>query len=171
MTSASAEGSDDLPGTRAAVAAAVLVPVAACAVTLALLTAYVTSGAAGTPPAEITVTRARLVQPLPDRDTVAYIDLRNTGGTDATLVSADAPLLGSPTMLARDVETDGAGRMEAVSALKVPAGGELRMSPEVGDVMVEDPPELKLGERVEFVLRFGDGSTAVAVAVVVRAGE
>lgn len=166
MTSASA----DPAGRRAAVTAAILVPVAACAVTLALLTAYVSSGAAGEPPARITVTRARVVQPLAGRDTVAYFDLRNTGGTDASLVSVEAPFLGSPAMLARDVESDGAGRMEALRELKVPAGGEVRMSPSVGDVMVENPPALRLGERVDFVLRFRDGGEVRAVAVVVRAG-
>ncbi|TQK45603.1 hypothetical protein FBY35_7190 [Streptomyces sp. SLBN-118] len=166
MTSPSA----DPAGRRAAVAAAILVPVAACAVTLALLTAYVSSGEAGTPPARITITRARVVQPLPGRDTVAYFDLRNSGGADAALVSVEAPLLGSPTMLARDVESDGAGRMEKLPELKVPAGGEVRMSPSVGDVMVEDPPPLRLGERVDFVLRFRDGGELRAVAVVVRAG-
>lgn len=162
MTSVSA----DPPGNRAAV----MVPVAACAVTLALLTAYVASGAAGAPPAEITVTRARLIQPLKARDTVAYIDLRNTGGQDATLVTVTAPVLGVPTMLARDVESDGAGRMEELSGLKVPAGGEVRMSPGTGDVMVESPPPLELGERVEFVLRFSDGTTVRTQAVVVGPG-
>lgn len=166
MTSASA----DPDGTGDAMAAAVLVPVGACVVTLALLVANVASGAAGAAPAEITVTRARLVQPIADRDTVAYIDLRNTGGSDAMLVSVTAPLLGSPTMLARDVESGGAGRMEEVPELRIPAGGEVKMSPAVGDVMVESPPPLELGERVEFVLRFKDGTTVRTQAVVVRTG-
>lgn len=152
-------------------AAAVLVPVGACAVTLALLVAYVKSGSAGAPPAEITVTRARIVQPLAARDTVAYLDLRNTGGTDATLVSVEAPVLGTTTMLARDVVVDGAGRMKAVPALKVPAGSDVKMSPAVADVMVQDPPELKLGEKVEFLLRFRDGTTVTALAVVVLPGS
>ncbi|MEV6399560.1 copper chaperone PCu(A)C [Streptomyces sp. NPDC051907] len=149
-------------------AAAILVPAGACAVTLALLFAYVRSGAAGAPPAEVTVTRARVVQPLEARDTVAYLDLRNTGGTDATLTSVSSPGLGGSTMmLSRDVETDGAGRMKAIPSLTIPAGSDVKMSPSVADVMIEDPPRWRLGEKVEFVLRFLDGTTLTTTAEVV----
>jgi copper(I)-binding protein len=156
--------------TVAAAATAALVPVGACAVTLGLLVGYVKSGVAGVPPAEVSVTRARIFPPIGDRDTVAFLDLRNTGGRDATLVSVDSPLYGTSTMLARDVERGGAGRMEVVDTVKVPAGASVSMSPSIVDVMIQDPPPLELGEKVEFVLRFEDGSRVTATAEAVRRG-
>ncbi|MDH2388351.1 copper chaperone PCu(A)C [Streptomyces sp. HNM0663] len=155
----------------AALAGAVGVPVGTCAVTLGLLTAYTSTGAAGQPPAEISVVRARVVQPIDSRDTIAYIDLRNTGGTDATLVSVEAPLTGTANLLSRDVIANDQGLMKAVPALRIPADEEKKARPSIADVMIEDPPSLTLGETVEFLLRFRDGSTVSARAVVVLPGS
>ncbi|WP_267246310.1 copper chaperone PCu(A)C [Streptomyces sp. PR69] len=177
MTSASADSSGAASGSGggrrrvAALAGAVGVPVGTCVVTLGLLTAYTSTGAAGQPPAEISVVRARVVQPIDSQDTIAYIDLRNTGGTDATLESVEAPLTGTASLLSRDVITNDQGLMKAVPALRIPAGEETRTRPSVADVMIEDPPALALGETVEFLLRFRDGSTVSARAVVVLPGS
>ncbi|MEV4442675.1 copper chaperone PCu(A)C [Streptomyces sp. NPDC049577] len=155
---------DSLLGT----ARAALVPVAACAVALAGLTAWTASGGAGRP-AHVTVEDARVLLPFGTDDTAAMLRLRNTGDTDDELVAVEAPTAGG-AMLSRTVVANGAGSMRMIPSVSVPAHGVLAMSPHELDVMVSAPPRLNPGDRLPLVLRFRHTGTVRAEAVVVRPG-
>ncbi|SFF59786.1 hypothetical protein SAMN05216251_120143 [Actinacidiphila alni] len=146
-----------------------LVPVAAVAVTLFGLLLYASSGAAGTPPARITVSGGRILAPTNPEHTAAFFTLRNTGGTDDTLVSVGSPQLG-PVMIARTAVADGAGRMVRSAGIPVPAGGTYAMTPSGGDLMLPAASWLTPGRTVDFDLRFAGGGTVRARAVVVPLG-
>lgn len=148
---------------------AALVPVATCVAVLALLTAYTTTGAAGEPPARISVTDARVFRPTNTEATAALFTIRNSGGTADTLLSVDSPVLGA-AMLTRTVVRDGGGRMAPAGPVTVPAHGAVTMDPAGLDVMIQRPPQLPLGERVPFVLHFRNSGDVHVEAVVVRPG-
>jgi copper(I)-binding protein len=154
-----------LPG----LARSALIPLAAAAVALAGLTVYTASGAAGLPPARVTVSRARVFVPSTSEVTAAFFSLRNTGGTAARLVSVRSPW--GTAMLTRSVVVRGGGRMQRLRDLAVPVGRTVTMTPEGTDVMVPHPPHLTPGQRLAFRLGFGDGTTLRVTAVVVRPGD
>lgn len=145
---------------------AVLLPVATCATTLMLLTAYTTTGAAGEPPARISVGNARIFVPPNSENTAAFFDISNTGTADDVLTSVSSPELGV-TMLGRRVTKDGAGRMEPLDSLRVPARSRVNMTPYGVDVMVLDPPKLKAGDTVPFDLWFRTSGRVTVEAVAV----
>ncbi|MDJ0369866.1 copper chaperone PCu(A)C [Streptomyces sp. H10-C2] len=148
---------------------AALVPVAACAAALVLLTAYTATGSAGEAPARISVSDARVFRPTNAEATAALFTIRNSGGTADLLLSLDSPLLGD-AMLARTVVRDGGGRMTPAGPVAVPARGAVTMDPAGLDAMILRPPQLRLGQRVPFVLRFRDSGEIRVEAVVVRPG-
>ncbi|MFF8812607.1 copper chaperone PCu(A)C [Streptomyces pactum] len=150
-------------------ARAALVPVAASALTLAGLSAWAGSGAAGSP-SEPVVTRARVLLPANPDTTAAFFDIRNQGGADDELVEVSSPAAGR-AMLSRVEVRDGAGTMRMVPSVRLPAGGTLRMSTAGVDVMVDDPPSVRVGDRMPFVLRFRDAGPVRVEAVVVRPGD
>jgi copper(I)-binding protein len=141
----------------------------ACVTVLVLLTAYTATGAAGDPPARIQVSGGRVFVPLGASSTSAFFDIANTGGSDDVLqfVSADS-LDGA--MLSRSVTNNGAGHMRPVGDIAVRAGGRLRMTPFGTDIMIQDPPRLKVGERITFDLWFRWSGRVRATAVVVPVG-
>ncbi|MFH8367181.1 copper chaperone PCu(A)C [Streptomyces sp. NPDC018031] len=154
----------DLTAARAA-----LVPVAAGALTLAGLVLWTASGAAGSP-ADPVVTRARVLLPANPDTTAAFFDVRNRGGADDVLLEVTSPDTGR-TMLSRVEVRDGAGTMRMVPSVSLPAGATLRMSTAGVDVMIDDPPAVRVGDRVPFVLRFRDSGRVRVDALVVRAGD
>lgn len=149
---------------------AVLAPVIACAVTLGALTAWTASGAAGSP-AEPTLVDARIMLPSNPEATAALFNLTNEGGADDALVRVSTPAKAGRVMLSRNVHENGVGTMQMVSAASLPAGGKLEMSATGLDVMVENPPPMRLGERVPFVLHFRDSEPMRVNALVVRPGS
>ncbi|MFE6780258.1 copper chaperone PCu(A)C [Streptomyces sp. NPDC057702] len=149
---------------------AVLAPVLACVVTLGALTAWTASGAAGSP-AEPTLVDARVMLPSNPEATVALFNLTNEGGADDQLVRVSSPTRAGRVMLSENVHENGVGTMRMVSAVRLPAGGKLEMSATGLDVMVEDPPPMRLGERVPFVLHFRDSDPLRVNALVVRPGS
>lgn len=150
--------------------AAVLAPVLACALTLGALTAWTASGAAGSP-AEPTLVDARIMLPSNPEATAALFNLTNEGGADDALVRVSTPAKAGRVMLSRSVHENGVGTMQMVSSVGLPAGGSLEMSATGLDVMVEDPPPMRLGERVPFVLHFRDSPPLRVNALVVRPGS
>lgn len=145
---------------------AALVPVAACAAALLLLTAYTATGAAGEPPPRISVSNGRIFVPLNGANTAAFFDITNTGAAGDTLMSVSSPSL-RVTMLGRNVSKNNAGRMEPIDSLAIPARSEVRMTPFTVDVMVLDPPQLSTGNRIRVDLwfRLSGQVTVDAVAV------
>jgi copper(I)-binding protein len=145
---------------------AALVPVVTCVTALMLLTAYTTTGAAGEPPARINVSNARVFVPLNSANTAAFFDISNTGAAGDVLKSVSSPELGV-TMLGRRVTKDGAGRMEPINSLTIPARSRVNMTPYGVDVMVLDPPKLKAGDKVRFDLWFRNFGQVTVEAVTV----
>ncbi|RPF36898.1 copper chaperone PCu(A)C [Streptomyces sp. TLI_185] len=143
-----------------------LVPVLACTAALLLLTAYTTTGAAGEPPARISVSNGRIFVPLNNASTAAFFDIKNTGAAGDTLESVSSPSL-RIAMLGRNVSKNGVGRMEPTESLTIPARSEVRMTPFTVDVMVLDPPQLSVGNkiRVDLWFRTSGQMTVDAVAV------
>jgi copper(I)-binding protein len=131
-----------------------------------LLTAYTTTGAAGEPPARISVSNARVFVPLNSANTAAFFDISNTGAAGDVLKSVSSPELGV-TMLGRRVTKDGAGRMEPINSLTIPARSRVKMTPYGVDVMVLDPPKLKAGDKVRFDLWFRNFGQVTVEAVTV----
>lgn len=149
---------------------AVLAPVLACVVTLGALTAWTASGAAGSP-AKPTLVDARIMLPSNPEATAALFNLTNEGGADDQLVRVSTPAKAGRVMLSRSVDKNGVGTMEMVASVRLSAGGSVEMSAAGLDVMVEDPPKMRLGERVPFVLHFRDSDPLRVNALVVRPGS
>ncbi|MBL1096629.1 copper chaperone PCu(A)C [Streptomyces coffeae] len=148
---------------------AALAPVVACVLTLAGLVAWTAAGAAGSP-AEVEVTRARVLLPSNPEATAAFFDLRNTGGAADELLRVTTPSA-DRAMLSRRVVRRGAGSMRMVSSARIAAHGTLRMSAEELDVMLRPAPRrLRAGDRVPFVLHFRGSGRVRVEAVAVRPG-
>ncbi|MET8689946.1 copper chaperone PCu(A)C [Streptomyces sp. NPDC004732] len=145
-----------------------LEPVAACAVALGLLTVWTGSGAAGSP-AHVEVAAGTVFLPFGStQESAAFFRISNSGGSDDRLTSVASPVL-DDVMLGRYAPTGrGAAGMRMVDSAAVPAGEGLTMSPYGVDVMVRIREPLHLGDRIPFVLKFREGGTIKAEAVVIR---
>ncbi|MEV5445474.1 copper chaperone PCu(A)C [Streptomyces sp. NPDC052644] len=145
--------------------------VVASALALGGLTAWTAAGAAGSP-ARLSVTHARLLQPFPGRDATAVVfTVRNSGNADDRLLSVTSPAVDS-AMLSQDADAGrSAARMQMISSVRVPARGELEMTPYGTDVMVELRAPVRLGQRVPFTLHFRESAPLEVEALVVRHSE
>lgn len=145
---------------------AVAPPLGASCAALALLVTYTATGAAGDPPPRITVVDARVMAaPAGSGSTAAYFEIRNTGRSKDTLLFADSPELGV-SILRRTARRTGTGRTDPVWAVDVPAGGTVRMAPGGLGVVILDPPVLRAGQKVTYLLWFRQsGKVAVRASV------
>jgi copper(I)-binding protein len=145
---------------------AVAPPLGASCAALALLVVYAATGAAGDPPPRITVADARIMAaPAGSGSTAAYFEIRNTGRSKDTLLFADSPELGV-SILRRTARRTGTGRTDPVWAVDVPAGGTVRMAPGGLGVVILDPPALRAGQKVTYLLWFRQsGKVAVRASV------
>ncbi|MGW4894059.1 copper chaperone PCu(A)C [Kitasatospora sp. NPDC004240] len=129
-------------------------PVGAAALALVLLSGWTAVGGAGRQrPVEAGPGRLLLPTAGAATATAAFFTVRNPGDVPDRLIGASWEFGGAVT-LKRHRHLGAAGRWEPVTGLEVPAGGELVMSPEEGDLMIADPPPLRVGQIVEFTLRF-----------------
>nr|WP_240800475.1 copper chaperone PCu(A)C [Streptomyces sp. ICN441] len=147
----------------------VLAPLAACAVALGGLTTWVGTGHAGTP-ARIDVVPGRVYLPYGDgRETAAFFDIANSGGSGDRLTGATSPsALGAVTLTRHRVTGAGGAYRDEVASTAVPAGGELSMSPHGVSLTLLPKERLRPGDIVPFTLRFEHGGPIRTVAVVVR---
>lgn len=145
------------------------VPLGAAAVALFALAVYASSGAAGAPGAVMRVSGARILLPTSPDATVAFVTVRNTGGSADTLTGARTPW--GKAMLAHTVVASNAGHMEPLRGLTVAPGQAFTMAPESIDIMVPNPPHLTTGQHVRLTLEFAGSGTVTADAVVVRPGD
>ncbi|MDI9888911.1 copper chaperone PCu(A)C [Streptomyces sp. HNM0645] len=151
---------------------AVLVPLVACSVALGGLTTWVGTGNAGSP-ARIAVVPGRVYLPYGDgRETAAFFDIANSGGSEDRLTGATSPSAPGGVTLTRHrgTETGGAYR-DAVASTTVPAGSGLSMSPHGVSLTLRPRAELRPGDIVPFTLRFERRGPVRTVAVVVRPGS
>lgn len=153
-------------------ALAALVPVAACSVALAGLTAWTGTGKAGTP-ARIRVTEGRLLLPSAGAaETAAFFRVANEGGSPDRLVGVTSPRAPGGIALSRHRMTEGNGAYStAIDSVDIAAGDSLVMSPTGVDLTVSSVPgEWRSGDLVPFTLEFRRGGQVTVLAVVVRPG-
>ncbi|MFJ9842448.1 copper chaperone PCu(A)C [Kitasatospora sp. NPDC101155] len=145
-------------------------PVGAAALALALLTGWTAVGGAGGPrPVAADAGWVLLPAPGAASATAAFFTVRNPGDVPDELTGASWEF-GGPITLKRHLHQGAAGRWEAVTALPVPARGELAMSPEDADLMIAAPPALKPGQGVGFTLTFRHSPPLRLVARVLPPG-
>ncbi|MGW7793736.1 copper chaperone PCu(A)C [Streptomyces tricolor] len=151
---------------------AVLVPVAACGVALAALTAWVTAGQAGSPP-RIEVAPGRVFLPYGGTtETAAFFSLVNSGGADDRLVRVTSTATGGEPALSRHrMNGSGAAYREGVDAVTVPAGGGVLMSPAGVDVTLRAERGWRVGDTVPFTLHFEHSGPVSTTAVVIRPAD
>ncbi|MET9607885.1 copper chaperone PCu(A)C [Streptomyces sp. NPDC006512] len=151
---------------------AALVPALACLAALVGLTAWTTTGAAGSPPRiEPGVAHLLLPAAADGGRTTAFFRITNTGGADDQLVSVTSPVA-EDLVLNRHVRAGGgAGTTRTVPSVTVPAGRTVTMTPNSVDVLMTVKGRLREGDTVPFVLRFRRSGPVDAVAFVVRPGS
>ncbi|MFC8125912.1 copper chaperone PCu(A)C [Streptomyces sp. NPDC057302] len=153
---------------RASAALPALAAAVAAALALGGLSIWTAAGAAGSAP-ELRITAARVLLPSEGNDsTAAVFRIRNSGGAAARLVSVSSPATGDAMLSYGAPVGDRAARMSMVGGVMVPAHRTLTMTPYGLDVMVELREPLRLGQRIPFTLRFGDGGSLKTEAEVVR---
>ncbi|MEU8824725.1 copper chaperone PCu(A)C [Streptomyces sp. NPDC048636] len=145
-----------------------LVPVGACALALLLLTAYTATGAAGESAPRIQVGAARVLQPSGAAEPADVLfEVRNTGGTDDTLLYADFPELG--ISMVREPRRKRPGSTPPAKTVTVRAHSTVRMTEDTFHLMVLEPPVLKPGRKIAFDLWFTGSGRVAAEAEVVAA--
>lgn len=142
---------------------AALVSVAAAVGALGLLTAWAVTGHAGSP-ARVHVANAWVMAPTAPQ-TAAYFTLSNSGDVPDDLLLVRTPIAGM-TMLGRQVNHAGVGRMAMGGSLAVPAHGTVQMTPFTVNVMIDPSEPLPVGRRVPFTLVFRHSGTVDVTAVV-----
>ncbi|MFE0727206.1 copper chaperone PCu(A)C [Streptomyces antibioticus] len=150
-------------------ALAALVPVTACGLALAGLTARGGAGRAGSP-ARITVTGGKVLLPSAGvGETAASFQIVNQGGSADTLVRVTARAVrGEVTLSQHGVRQGNAAYRSPLDSVPVPAGDRFAMSPSGVDRTAPVPSGGgHPGELVTFSLEFRHTGRAEAQAVVV----
>ncbi|NNN31127.1 copper chaperone PCu(A)C [Streptomyces sp. S3(2020)] len=154
-------------------ALAALVPVAACSVALAGLTAWVGTGRAGTP-ARVSVAGGKILLPSAGvPETAAFFDISNGGGSADTLVRVTARgVSGEVTLSRHRMQQGNAAYRSQIDSVSVAAGDSLSMSPSGVDLTVPVPAAgWESGDLVSFTLEFRRSGPVKALAVVVQPGS
>ncbi|MGW1892232.1 copper chaperone PCu(A)C [Streptomyces sp. NPDC002004] len=154
-------------------AVAALVPVAACSVALAGLTAWVGTGRAGRP-ALIRVTEGRVLLPTAGvPQTAAFFTIANKGGSADTLLRVTAGDVPGDVTLSQHRMTPGhAAYRSVIDSVSVAGGSSLAMSPSGVDLTVPVPSHAwRSGDLVPFTLEFRRSGRVKVLAVVVRPGS
>ncbi|MEV4865673.1 copper chaperone PCu(A)C [Streptomyces ossamyceticus] len=127
------------------------------------LTGCGSSGSSGSSAAELSVKAAYMPQPVTDSMAAGYLVIENKGGRADELTSVTSDLAQDVTVH----ETAGQA-MKQVSALKVPAGGELVLQSGGNHLMFENlKRKPKEGETVSLRLHFTK-SKAITVEMPVK---
>jgi copper(I)-binding protein len=154
-------------------ALAALVPVAACSLALAGLTAWTGTGRAGSP-ARMSVTEGRVLLPSAGvAETAAFFRIENQGGSADSLIRVTSRDVPDGITLARHRMAEGnAAYRAAVDSVGIPAGGSVTMSPQGVDLTVSAPAgKWSSGDLVPFTLEFRHSGRVKVLAVVVRSGS
>ncbi|MFG2989375.1 copper chaperone PCu(A)C [Streptomyces sp. NPDC048257] len=150
---------------------AAIVPVVACSVALAGLTAWTSSGAAGTPP-QIAAGNGRVFLPYGNsRDTAAFFDITNIGGAEDQLTEVTSTAVEKAMLSRHESSGLGADTMRMTGAVRVPAGATLAMSPFDVSVMTRPKAGWQAGDIVTFVLHFRHSPPVEVPAVVILPGS
>jgi periplasmic copper chaperone A len=137
-------------------------------------------GAPQTPPKAVTpvaivgniaISEPRVRIPPPGtKQTAAYLTLTNLGATEDRLIGASSPDAGRLDLHAHIKGANGMSEMRDVTAIAIPAGATIPLSPGGLHIMVKGRKrEVKLGDKVAVKLVFASGNKAnFAVPVVVN---
>ncbi|WP_019073667.1 copper chaperone PCu(A)C [Streptomyces hokutonensis] len=151
-------------------ALAALVPVAACSVALAGLTAWTGTGRAGTP-ARLRVTDGRLLLPSAGADeTSAFFRVANEGGSADRLIRVTSPRAPGGIALSEHRMTEGNAAYDTeIGSVDIAAGDSLAMSPTgVGLTVSATSGQWRSGDLVPFTFEFRRSGRVTVLAVVVR---
>ena len=89
----------------------------------------------------------------------AYLVLSNPGRVAVTLSGVSSPVSGQVTLMNTSKDAAGRESMTMVTAMKIPAGGSLKIVPGRAHVMLRAlKRQPQPGEQVALTLRFSDGS-------------
>jgi copper(I)-binding protein len=148
-------------------------PLACGLVLLAVLAAWVASGAGGTiSPVSIRVAQAAIPMPAftarraAGRDAPVYLTLQNLAGTGDVLVSASSPAAARVVLTGRA----GPAPLPLPGGLPVPAGQTVSLSPFGRDLVLIRPRRLLSGQQVVLRLRFRDAGLVTVDASVTAPG-
>ncbi|MFJ8006227.1 copper chaperone PCu(A)C [Streptomyces fagopyri] len=153
-------------------ALAALVPVAACSVALAGLSAWAVTGNAGTP-ARMRVTEGRVLLPSDGvAETAAFFRLTNDGGsTDRLLRVTSSIAPGGITLTGHRMNGANSAYRSTVDSVAVAGRDSVVMSPTGVDLtLVTGGRKLRSGDLVSFTLEFQRSRPVKVLAVVVRPG-
>lgn len=151
-------------------ALAVLVPVAACSVALACLTAWTVTGKAGTP-ARMRVTDGRVLLPSDGvAETAAFFRLTNDGGSADRLLRVTSPAApGGVTLAQHRMNAHHGAYRTTIGSVSIAGRDSLAMSPTGVDLtLVTGSRTMHSGDLVSFTLEFQRSSPVKVLAVVVR---
>lgn len=154
-------------------AVAALVPVAACSVALAGLTAWTGTGRAGSP-ARVSVTDGRVLLPSAGvPQTAAFFRIANQGGSADSLMRVTSPDAAGRITLAQHRMNRGNGAYSTgIDSVVIPAGGSLAMAPQGVDLTVPVAAgKWSSGDLVPFTLEFRRSGRGKVLAVVLRPGS
>ncbi|WP_406464359.1 copper chaperone PCu(A)C [Streptomyces sp. NBC_01622] len=154
-------------------ALAALVPAAACSVALAGLTAWTSTGRAGTP-ARIRVIDGRLLLPSAGAEqTAAFFRIANEGGSADRLIRVTSPRATGGIALSKHRMTEGNAAYDtAIDSVDIAAGDSLAMSPTGVDLTVSAASgKWRSGDLVPFTFEFRRSGRVTVLAVVVRPGS
>jgi copper(I)-binding protein len=165
-------------------ARAVAGPVICAAVAIALLSAWVAVGGAGT----ITVNRVRIEVTLaaipmhsldpgpagaPQPNADCYLTIRNVSGSPDVLSAVSSPVA-RRVILTQPVRADAGGQAghsaRVVAGLAVPAHGVLTLTPSGSDAVLIGGPRLLAGQQVPLTLTFRYAGRVVIEATVTIPG-
>lgn len=156
-------------GIRSAAKAAAL-PAAAASVVLIVLAAWVLGGGFGTITREhLEILDARVPLASTPGLTAVYLTVRDTGAEGDELLSASSPGV-HDAMLMGEHDVAGAGVMERVDGIAIPAHGSVALSPFADDITLEGTGPLRVGRTVTLTLTFRNVGTVTVSALVVAPG-
>ena len=160
---------------------AVAGPVICATVAIALLSAWVTAGGAGT----ITVNRVRIEVTLaaipmhslnpgpagaPQPNAACYLTIRNVSGSPDVLTAVSSPVARRVILTRPDRADAGGDSARVVTSLAVPAHGVLTLTPSGSDAVLIGGPRLLAGQQVPLTLTFRHAGRVVVEATVTIPG-
>lgn len=112
------------------------------------------------------------VVPEPPVPTMAslYLGLHNGTDTDDALVAVTVDGAGAADLHRSEVTDDGLSRMVDVDRIDLPAGETVHLEPGGLHVMIDDPPELTVGDTISVTLTFDHAPDQQVDARIVDAG-
>jgi copper(I)-binding protein len=157
-------------GAGAGLIRAGLAPVVCAAALIALLSAWVATGGAGTV-SRVTIRVGQAAVTLPSSSApgqaATFLTITNLGGPD-TLLSVRSPAASRVTFVRHNGSAAGPG--VTLRQLAIPAHATLSLNPFGSDIVLRDPRSLVVGASVPLVLTFRHAGPVTVYATVTPPG-